>query len=62
MLTNDYPFKFKDKTHGSIKDELDSVARDGFSFEAKLKSCKNPGFIKSNKILEDFFQKIFEYD
>lgn len=62
MLTNDYPFKFKDKSHSSIKDELDSVARDGFSFEAKLKNCKNPGFIKSNKILEDFFNKIFQYE
>ena len=51
MLTNDYPFKFKDKTHKSIHDELDSIAKDGFSFEAKLRNCKNPGNIKSNNIL-----------
>jgi hypothetical protein len=34
----------------------------GFSFEKRLGTCKNPGFIKSNNHLEMFFKKILEFD
>lgn len=62
MLTNDYPFRFKDKSPKYIKEELDLLEDKGFSFEERIGNCKNPGFVKSNKILEDFFRSIFEFD
>ena len=62
MLMHEYPFTFAERNEKVFMEEFKKKCGNGFSFEMSIEKCKNPGYIKSNSTLEDFFFRIFDLD